>query len=87
MKKSHLRRSKSENFLEKLRSRKEGDHIPMLEYFTRLSILNTPSLRDGAPKKAGRFVKLAHANDEFEAPILTKGKSVSREKKRVQKKP
>ncbi len=51
----------------------------MVEYFTRLSILNPPATLSeqlaGPHKREGRFVRLAHAREEFEAPVLSKGKS------------
>lgn len=52
----------------------------MVQYFTNLRILNpaaqlTSSLNE--PRREGGFVRLAHAREEFTAPVLTKGKSVT----------
>jgi hypothetical protein len=73
--KPSLRRSKTANFLKRIRENS------MVEYFTQLRIMNpaaqlTTNLNE--PRREGGFVRLAHARDEFTAPVLTKGKSVSR---------
>jgi hypothetical protein len=51
----------------------------MVEYFTQLRIMN-PAAQLGSnlnePRREGGFVRLAHAREEFTAPVLTKGKSV-----------
>lgn len=71
---SHLRQSKTDDFLEKLRSNNS-----MIEYFTRLTVLNPPAAKlmskDSGGKREGAFVRLAHAREEFTAPVITKGKS------------
>lgn len=68
--------SKSGDFSEKIK-----DNNPMEEYFTRLTILN-PAARQGMPlnepKRKGSFVRLAHAREEFVAPVLNKGKAAIR---------
>lgn len=51
----------------------------MVEYFTRLTVMNPAASKEkDAPKRDGRYVRLAHANEEFEAPVFTKGKSVQK---------
>jgi hypothetical protein len=72
---AHLRKSKTEGFLEKIRNNS------MVEYFTRLRILNPAAQlmskqNENEPRREGGFVRLAHAREEFTAPVLTKGKSV-----------
>ncbi len=72
--KSHLRHSKTDNFLESVRSNS------MVEYFTRLRIMNPAAQLKASlnePRREGSFVRLAHAREEFTAPIITKGKSVT----------
>lgn len=84
----HLRHTKGDDFLKKLH-----EDNSMVEYFTRLRILNPAatllkSLNE--PRREGGFVRLAHAREEFTAPILTKGKSVQtkeRKKGRAKRKP
>jgi hypothetical protein len=75
---SHIKKSKTENFLEKIQTNNS-----MVEYITQLRIMNpaaqlTTSLNE--PRREGGFVRLAHAREEFTAPILSKGKSVNRAK-------
>ena len=72
MKRTRFRKSKTENFLEKFLS-----DYSMIEYFTRLKMVNE-SARSVSPasRREGRFVTLAHAREEFTAPVLTHGKSV-----------
>jgi hypothetical protein len=67
-----FRKSKSPDFLE----RKKTDQA-MVEYLTRLRIMNPAADLSSDKARDGRFVRLAHANEEFPAPVLTKGKSVS----------
>ncbi len=71
---SHLRQSKSKDFLKRLQQENS-----MVEYFTRLTILNPPAARLLSPetetRREGGFVRLAHAKEEFRAPVITKGKS------------
>ncbi len=70
---SHLRQSKTEDFVERLKNNNS-----MVEYFTRLRILNPAAqlMSTGEqPRREGSFVRLAHANEEFTAPVLTKGKA------------
>jgi len=75
---NHLRQSKTADFLEKIR-----ENNTMIDYMTRLRVLNPPAAalmsKDDptAPRREGGFVRLAHANEEFTAPVLTKGKSVA----------
>jgi hypothetical protein len=71
-KKAPLRQSKTSGFLKKIRSDNS-----MVEYFTQLRIMNpaaqlTRNLNQ--PRREGGFVRLAHARDEFTAPVLSKGK-------------
>lgn len=73
--KGHVRQSKTDNFLENIR-----ENNSMVEYITQLRIMNpaaqlTTNLNE--PRREGGFVRLAHAREEFTAPVLTKGKSVS----------
>jgi hypothetical protein len=85
--KSTIRKSKSDEFLKNLHSNS------MVDYFTELRIMNpaaqlTRNLNE--PRREGGFVRLAHAREEFTAPILSKGKSVSsalKNSKRSNKKP
>jgi hypothetical protein len=74
-----FRKSKTPNFLEKIR-----EDNSMVEYMTKLRVMNpaaTLTRQLNEPRREGGFVRLAHANEEFTAPVLTKGKSVaSREK-------
>ena len=77
---SHFKKSKTENFLENLRSNS------MVDYFTELRILNPAaqlSTNLNEPRREGGFVRLAHAREEFTAPIITKGKSVEALKKKT----
>ncbi len=49
----------------------------MVDYFTRLRILNPAAEREKSlniPRREGGFVRLAHAREEFSAPVLNKGK-------------
>jgi hypothetical protein len=74
--KGRFRKSKSPDFLEKFKN-----STAMAEYFYSLRIMNlaadrTKSLSE--PRREGSFVRLAHAREEFTAPVLTKGKSVQR---------
>lgn len=81
-KQSHLRQSKSSDFLEKIR-----EHNPMVEYFSRLTVMNPPaeaSTESSAQKRDGGYVRLAHAREEFSAPVITKGKGAERRKKENQ---
>jgi len=51
----------------------------MVEYLTSLRIMNPAAELQNfmnAPRREGRFIRLAHANEEFEAPQLSHGKSV-----------
>ncbi len=76
----HLKKSKSPNFLERLR-----EDNPMVEYLTNLRIMNPAAdIKNSLnqPRREGGFVRLAHAREEFTAPIITKGKSVVAKKKR-----
>ena len=71
----HLRKSKTVNFIENIR-----ENNTMIDYMTRLRVLNPPSaalMSPEGPRREGGFVRLAHANEEFTAPVLTKGKSVA----------
>ena len=82
-KKREVRQSKTENFLENI----QKDNS-MIEYITNLRIMNpaaTLSNQLADPKREGRFVRLAHARDEFEAPVITKGKSALRRKRSSEK--
>lgn len=67
------RQSKTENFLENIRKNNS-----MIEYITALRIMN-PAARLSAdptlPRREGGFVRLAHAREEFPAPVLNKGKA------------
>ena len=57
----------------------------MIEYVTNLRIMNPAAKLQNelnAPRREGGFVRLAHAREEFTAPILSKGKSVTRMKKK-----
>jgi hypothetical protein len=79
-----LRKSKTEGFLEKIR-----EDNSMVEYFTRLRIMNPAAqLISGLnePRREGGFVRLAHAREEFTAPVLSKGKSVEASKADAKKK-
>jgi hypothetical protein len=81
--KKHLKNSKTKNFLERIRSDNS-----MVEYFTQLRIMNpaaqlTSNLNE--PRREGGFVRLAHAREEFTAPVITKGKSVALRTKRISK--
>ena len=75
-----VKSSTKEEFLKSVRKRN-----PMVEYISQLRILNpaaeiTSQLNE--PRREGGFVRLAHAREEFTAPVLTKGKSVSAKKKK-----
>lgn len=75
---SHLRKSKTDGFLEKFKAGRSGD--AMVEYFMNLRVMNPAAKRLtelNEPRREGGFVRLAHAREEFTAPILTKGKSVT----------
>jgi len=76
-----FRKSKTEGFLEKIR-----EDNSMIEYMTKLRVMNpaaTLTRQLNEPRREGGFVRLAHANEEFTAPVLTKGKSVfARENRR-----
>lgn len=78
-KKRDVRNSKSRGFLKKIE--KEN---PMLQYFSDMGLLNaaaeSSSLLNPTDRK-GSFVTIAHAKSEFTAPVITKGKSVSKKKK------
>lgn len=76
--KIRIRRSKSDDFLKQVRQ------AGMIEYLIRLKIMNQASLRQEPqiPRREGAFVTLAHAREEFVAPVLSKGKSVSRKQRR-----
>jgi len=72
---SYMRRSKTAHFLKRILTDNS-----MVEYFTKLRIMNpaaqiTSNLNE--PRREGGFVRLAHAREEFTAPIITKGKSVT----------
>lgn len=72
MKSHRIRKSKSENFLEKFHSDRS-----MIEYLARLRMVNEPARTVSlVSRREGRFVTLAHAREEFSAPVLTQGKSV-----------
>ena len=74
----HLKPSKSDDFLERLRN-----DSSMIEYLTKLRMMNPAAERSQSLnplRREGRFVRLAHAREEFTAPLLTKGKSVGRER-------
>lgn len=81
-KNSKIRPSKTEGFLEKIR-----ENNPMIEYITQLRIMNpaarmmSASEESGAPRREGGFVRLAHAREEFPAPVLNKGKAFESLKK------
>lgn len=69
---SHLRPSKSKDFLKKIKDN------TMVDYLTRLRILNPASQLHSQlnePRREGGFVRLAHAREEFTAPVLNKGKA------------
>ena len=73
-----LKKSKTPDFLEKLKKNNS-----MIEYITSLRIMNPPALlqsKADEPRREGAYVRLAHAREEFKAPVLTKGKSVSSKK-------
>lgn len=79
---SHLRQSKTDDFMEKIR--KDNS---MVEYFTKLRILNpaaTLMSPENQTRREGSFVRLAHAREEFTAPVLTKGKAALSAQKRAQ---
>jgi hypothetical protein len=68
-----IQKSKTKNFLKRIRENS------MVDYFTKLRILNPAAqlmTDSNEPRREGGFVRLAHARDEFTAPIITKGKSV-----------
>ena len=76
----HLKQSKSGNFLERFKNDNS-----IVEYLTNLRVLNPAAERGkdlNEPRREGGFVRLAHAREEFTAPVLTKGKSVSRKSKK-----
>jgi hypothetical protein len=83
--KSGLKPSKTPGFLKKLR-----EENPMIDYFTRLTILNPAAQRlspDNQSRREGSFVRLAHAREEFTAPVLTKGKAaLSRKREAARRK-
>ena len=73
VKASNLRQSKTPDFLEKLKKNNS-----MVDYFTRLTILNPPSAKlmsKDETRREGSFVRLAHAREEFSAPVIIGGKS------------
>ena len=77
---SHLRKSKSGDFLERFRK-----DTAMVDYLIGLRVLNPAAERGkelNMPRREGGFVRLAHAREEFTAPIITKGKSVSSKSKK-----
>jgi hypothetical protein len=79
MSKKNIKRSKTENFLENI----QKDNT-MIDYMINLRVLNKASqfLSDSnKSSRDGRFVSLAHANEEFTAPVITKGKSAAKAKK------
>lgn len=70
---SHIKPSKTENFLERIKEN------TMVEYMTQCRILNPAAqlmTSLNQPRREGSFVRLAHAREEFTAPVITKGKSV-----------
>ena len=75
-----FRQSKSEDFLDRIR-----EHNPMIEYFSALTIMNPASTLMNQANRNGAFVRLAHAKEEFVAPIITKGKSASRKSSRMKR--
>lgn len=80
VKTKHLKKSKSPDFLERFKKDQS-----MVEYLTQLRIMNPAAERNvlmNKPRREGRFVRLAHARDEFEAPKLSHGKSVETSKKK-----
>lgn len=82
-KKTWIRKSKSRDFLKNLKKNS------MVEYLTELRVLNpASSLRASLnePRREGGYVRLAHAREEFTAPVLTKGKSVKTKVFRQKKK-
>ena len=77
---SHLKKSKSGDFLERFRR-----DTAMVDYLTSLRVLNPAAERGKSlnePRREGGFVRLAHAREEVTAPIITKGKSVARNAKK-----
>ena len=69
----HLKKSKSGDFLERFRR-----DTAMVDYLTSLRVLNPAAERGktlNEPRREGGFVRLAHAREEFTAPVITKGKS------------
>ncbi len=82
--KGSVKSSSKEEFLKKVR-----ENNPMVEYITRLNIMN-PAAKAlsqlNEPRREGGFVRLAHAREEFTAPVLNKGKSVIAKSKQKRKK-
>ncbi len=76
---SHLRQSKTDGFLEHVKDN------TMVDYFNRLKIIN-PAAELNEPRREGGFVRLAHAREEFTAPVLTKGKAATRARDVMKKK-
>lgn len=71
-----IRKSKSEDFLKRF-----SEDQSMVEYLTELRIMNPAAeIKKGlnTPRREGAFVRLAHAREEFTAPVITKGKSVQK---------
>ena len=65
-----FRKSKGKDFLKHVKEN------TMVDYMTRLKILNPPAEHTlNEPRREGGFVRLAHARDEFTAPVLSKGKA------------
>ncbi len=82
---ANVRKTKSKDFLKRL-----GEDNSMVEYFTQLRIMNPPAeIRNGVSvsHREGGFVRLAHALEEFTAPVLSKGKSVQTAVRRKTKRP
>jgi len=75
--------SKSKDFLERLH-----ESEAMVEYLTRLRILNPAAKllsNPTEPRREGGFVRLAHAREEFSAPVLSKGKAAERKRREAKR--
>ena len=56
----------------------------MVDYITSLRVMNPAAKKESelnAPRREGGFVRLAHAREEFTAPVLTKGKAALAKKR------
>jgi len=77
-------KSKTKGFLKQLRKNNS-----MIEYLIRLKIMNPAATllsSESGNKRDGSYTSLAHANQEFKAPKLSKGKVVEMEKRAKAKK-